>query len=76
MVYIIYDLWYRIEWIKGGTSLGSLDYPTYDIKEVFDPLYQEVVVGSMLDPITDEINDSPENIRTIRITIRKKRVKA
>jgi len=76
MVYIIYDLRYRIEWKKGGTTLGSLDYPTDDIKEVFDTLYQEVVVESMLDPITDEINDSPENIRTIRITIRKKRVKA
>ena len=75
MVYIIYDLRFRVEWKKGGTTLGNLDYPTDDIKEVFDPLYQEVVVTSMLDPITDEINDTPENIQAIRITIRKKREK-
>jgi len=75
MVYIKYDLWYSIKWHKGGTSMGSLDYPNEDLDKVFEQLHGEVIIPSLTDPITDEITESPENMKTISISIRKKRVK-
>jgi len=75
MVYIKYDLSYSIKWHKGGTSMGSLDYPTEDLDKVFEQLYDDVIIPSLTDLITDEINESPENMKTISISIRKKRVK-
>ena len=71
MSLIHYDFHFRIEWKNGGTSMGSWDYFTEDLKEIFDDLYKEVLIESLKDPIEDEITEPPENIKWIRINIRK-----
>jgi len=66
---IQYDFRFRIEWKNGGTSIGSWDYFTEDLKEIFDDLYKEVLIESLKDPVEDEITEPPENISRIHITI-------
>ncbi|MCK9204534.1 MAG: hypothetical protein M0P58_08905 [Bacteroidales bacterium] len=74
MVYTKYDLHFRIK--NKGTTLGSLDFITVNLKEVFDQLYQEVVTGSCINPLTDGMDDDPAMISAMNITITKKQVKS
>jgi len=74
MVYVKYDVHFCIE--HTGTTMGTLDFTTSDLKEVFDQLYEEVVATSFIDPDTDEISVKPEMLNKINMTITKKRVKA
>jgi hypothetical protein len=74
MVYVKYDLRFRIQ--NGGTAMGSLDFITSDLKEVFDQLYNEVVIESGIIPEDDETGQSAGRVNNIHITITKKRVKA
>ena len=74
MVYVKYDVRFCIE--HTGKTMGTLDFITSDLKEVFDQLYEEVVATSIKDPITDEISVAPEMLNKINIAITKKRVKA
>ena len=66
-----YDFRFQIVWKNGGTSMGSWDYFTEDLKEIFDDLYKEVLIESLKDPVEDEITEPPENIKVVQINIRK-----
>ena len=74
MVYVKYDLRFRIH--HAGTTSGTLDFITSDLKDVFDQLYEEVVSTSIIDPVTDKISLPPESLSKINMTITKKRVKS
>lgn len=62
---------YRIDWKNGGSTIGDWEYIAWELDEIFSELYQEVVIESLKDPLTGDLTESPENIRTIRINIRK-----
>ena len=74
MAYIKYDLHYSTRY--QGHNLGSLDIITDDLKDVFDQLYKEVVIGSAAGSAGEDDSGSLENMNNINITITKRCVKS
>jgi len=48
-VYVKYDVGFCIQ--QTGTTMGTLDFITSEIKEVLDQLYEDVVEKSIIDHI-------------------------
>jgi len=64
---------YRIEWRSGGTSTGSWDQSTDELSDIFNPLKQEIYEEFLKNPFTGDLEEPPENIRKISISIWKQR---